>query len=350
MKTRMSQMLKRTAGVALLVCLAASVAFAQVDPGGRAMMLRNNGQAGEQANRPNGRMDLTDPFGVLHHQHLALPDPGTEALDAVKLGLAKKKTYTFSTADYPGGDSSDLTDANGSTAVGYFAFSVQNLVFTAFTLTGNDYQILSIPGSVGSQPAAINTAGQIVGTFTDAASVNHGFVDTAGTIITIDFPGSDSTTLFDINDGGEMVGSYIDAASNIHGFLDNGGVFAPINYPGSLGTVPIAINTAGAMVGIWEDAATNVHGFLDRGGVFTSLDFPFATLTQATGINDSGEIAGSYVDAATVTHGFVYSNGAWSTVDVAGATNTALFHIKNNGNVTGTYSDGLTEDHGIKGH
>jgi len=351
MKTRMSQMLKQTAGVALLACLAASIAFAQIDPGSHSMVLHNNGQGGEEANRPNGRLDITDPFGLLHRQHLALPESGTEALDAVKLGLARKKTYTFSTADYPGGDFSVLTDTNGSTAVGYFAFTVQNLTFTAFTLTGNDYEILSIPGSTGgSEAQAINTSSQIVGTFFDAASGDHGFLDTAGTVTTIDFPGAYGTSVFDINDSGEMVGYYFDAASDTHGFLDNGGVFTPINYPGALGTLATGINTAGMIVGLWEDAATNVHGFLDSGGVFTSLDFPLSTTTEPAGINDSGEISGTYLDAANVAHGFIYSRGAWSSVDVAGATETELFRIKNNGNVIGSYTDDLTEDHGIKGH
>ncbi len=149
MKTRMTQMMKLTAEMALLACLAASIAFAQIDPGSRTMMRHNDGQTGEQANRPNARLDLTDPFGLLHRQHLALPESESDAPDAMKLGLAKKKTYTFSTADYPGGDFSALTDTNGSTAVGYFAFTVKNLTFTAFTLTGNDYKILSIPGSIG---------------------------------------------------------------------------------------------------------------------------------------------------------------------------------------------------------
>jgi len=350
MNIRMSQMTKHTAGLALLVCLAASMGFAQIDPGGRSMMVRNGGQAGEGANRPNGRLDLTDPFGLLHRQHLALPNSGTEVPDPVKLGLARKKTYTFSTADYPGGDFSVLTDDNGSTAVGYFAFSVKNLNFTAFTLTGNDYEILAIPGSAGSQAIAINTSGQIAGTFSDAAGVNHGFLDTAGTITTINFPGSSSTNVFDVNDGGQMVGLYGDSADNAHGFLDNGGVFTPINYPGAVGTVATGINTAGAIVGIWVDAGNNVHSFLFSSDVFTSLDFPLSSGTQATGINDSGEISGTYTDAANAGHGFIYSNGAWSSVDVAGATDTELFRIKNNGNVTGDYTDDTREDHGIKGH
>ena len=350
MKTRMSQMVKRTAGVALLACLAASTGFAQIDPGGRSMMVHNNGQVGEQVNRFSGLVNLTDPFG-LRRQHVAFPDQGTEVLDAVKMGLARKKTYTFSTADYPGGDFSTLTDTNGSAAVGYFAFTVQNLTFTAFTLTGNDYEILSIPGSTGGcQALAINTSGQIVGTFSDAAFVSHGFLDTAGIITTVDFPGSYGTDVFDINDSGEMVGFYADAANNPHGFLDNGGVFTPINYPGALGTIASGINTAGVVIGIWEDTTGKAHSFLDSGGVFTSLDFPLSTSTQATGINDSGDIAGSYLDAANVSHGFIYSRGAWSSVDVAGATDTALIRIKNSGNVVGDYTDDLTEDHGIKGH
>lgn len=349
MKIRMSQMMKRTAGLALLACLAASMGFAQIDPGTRSMTVHNDGQAGEGANRPNGRLDLTDPLGLLR-QHLASPDPGTEVLDPVKLGLAKKKTYTFSTADYPGGDFSVLTDTNASTAVGYFAFNVKNLTFTAFTLTGNDYKILAIPGSVGSQAYAINTPGQIAGNYYDSTGFEHGFLDTAGTITTIDYPGSSGTIVFDVNDSGQMVGAYIDSANNGHGFFETGGVFIPIDYPGATLTFATGINASGAAVGIWQDAGNNIHGFLFSSGVFTSLDFPLSSVTEATGINDSGAISGAYGDAADATHGFIYSNGAWSSVDVAGATDTTLFRIKNNGNVTGNYTDDLTEEHGIKGH
>jgi probable HAF family extracellular repeat protein len=349
MKAKMSQMMKRTAGLALLACLSACMGFAQVDPGARSMMLHNDGQAGERSNRSNGRLDLTDPLGLLR-RHLASPGPGSEVLDPVKSGLAKKKTYTFSTADYPGGDYSILDDANASTAVGYFSFNVKNLDFTAFTLTGNDYRILAIPGSTVSQAFAINTSGQIVGGFEDAAFVNHGFLDTAGTITTIDYPGSTGTSVYDVNDSGQIVGSYIDSASNGHGFLENGGLFTSIDYPGAPDTIALGINTAGAIVGAWVDASNNVHAFLLRGGVFTALDFPFSSGTEAGGINDSDEISGAYGDAANASHGFIYSNGAWSSVDVAGATDTSIIRIKNNGNIFGNYTDDTTEDHGIKGH
>jgi probable HAF family extracellular repeat protein len=349
MKLRIIQMMKYTAVLALLACLATSIGFAQVDPGARSMMLNNNGQAAARSNRSNGRLDLTDPLGLLR-RHVASQRPETEVPDPVKSGLAKKKTYTFSTADYPGGDFSVLIDANASTAVGYFAFSVKNLDFTAFTLTGNSYKILAIPGSTLSQAFAINTSGQIVGGFTDAGGVNHGFLDTAGSIATVDFPGSTGTSVYDVNDSGQIVGSYIDSASNEHGFLENGGLFTSIDYPGAPDTIALGINTAGAIVGSWVDVGNSIHSFLFSGGVFTTIEFPFSSGTEVFGINDSGEISGSYIDAANATHGFIYSNGAWSSVDVGGATDTALSHIKNNGNIIGTYVDDTTEQHGIKGH
>jgi uncharacterized membrane protein len=71
------------------------------------------------------------------------------------------------------------------------------------------------------------------------------------------------------------VGSYADAASVEHGFLSSGGTFTAINFPGATGTVAAGINTVGDIVGGWSDTVGS-HGFVLAAGVFTSVNFPLA--------------------------------------------------------------------------
>jgi len=272
---------------------------------------------------------------------------GKPAPDPVAMGLAKAKVYKFSTADYPGADFSEVFDTNGATSVGVFMFNSSSLLITPFTVKGNVYQILDVPGSQQSSAMAINSSGLIGGLYIDLSSAEHGFVDNAGTFTNIDFPGAFVTEVLDISDAGVIVGDYTDA-TGADGYVDNGGVFTPIDFPGAVSSSATGINSNGDIVGIWADGS-HFHSFILSGGVFTSLDFPFAAGTSAFGINDSGEISGSFEDATFLFHGFVYSHGAWSQVDVAGARATELFRITNSGAVTGWAIDDLFESHGIRG-
>jgi uncharacterized membrane protein len=264
------------------------------------------------------------------------------------MGKAKTKVYKFSTADYPGADYSEVFDTDGATSVGAFAFSDTTGPLTAFTVKGNVYRILDVPGSQFSFATAINSSGLIGGSYLDLSSAEHGFVDNAGTFTNIDYPGALGTEVLDINDAGVIVGDYFDTAAQ-HGYVDNGGVFTPIDFPGALdGTSATGVNSNGDIVGTWKNNPLDVHGFLLSGGVFTSLDFPFAFETEVWGINDSGEISG-FFDDATGVHGFIYSHGAWNKVDVAGARGTQLFRSANSGAVAGQAFDHLNESHGIRG-
>jgi hypothetical protein len=265
--------------------------------------------------------------------------------DPLALGLARRaKVYKFATADYPGADASRIFDTNTQTQVGAFEFTGAGPE-TAFTVKGNVYQILDIPGSRGSVATTITTAGVIGGVFADTSGL-HGFIDQAGTFTSVDVPGADITEVADINDNGAIVGDYIDTSD--HGYVDNNGVFTAIDVPGAIATAATSINSNGDIVGIYTDATTT-HSFLLKGGTFTTLDFPLSTSTSAFGINDSGEIAGNYNDVAGVSHGFTYSGGAWSTVDVVGATAMEIHHLKNNGVITGDILDDLGGIHGIRG-
>ena len=69
---------------------------------------------------------------------------------------------------------------------------------------------------VGTQARGINSAGQIVGWFTDTGGTNHGFLRSkSGRFTQIDFPGGQGTQALQISDRGDIVGIY----GGAHGFL-----------------------------------------------------------------------------------------------------------------------------------
>jgi hypothetical protein len=311
-----------------------------------------------------GGIDMTKPAPQPHR-------PGAEALlglldlrpsvvrerselsssdDAVALGLAVAKVYSFASVDYPGAAQSLIFDRAGTTTVGAFIFDPgsSNSPATAFTLTRGAYQILNVPGSTSSFATGINESGLLVGVYQDLAGVLHGFEISGGTLSNVDFPGATATQVLGVNDAGQTAGNYIDAANVGHGFFSSGGTFKTIDFPGATSTAATGINNGGDIVGVWSDAAGS-HGFLLQGGVFTPIDFPLATSTSAFGINDTGDIAGFYSDPAGNQRGFILAGSAFSTVEVAGAPGTQLTRIKNGGEVAGICTDALNEVHGFIG-
>ena len=71
----------------------------------------------------------------------------------------------------------------------------------AFTFTTID-----VPGATATSANRINAVGQIVGGYTDAAGVGHGFLLDNGEFTTIDVPGATGTGAFGINAAGQIVG------------------------------------------------------------------------------------------------------------------------------------------------
>ena len=128
----------------------------------------------------------------------------------------------------------------------------------------------------GTWPNAINLGGTIVGYITDTNTTNHGFVRYPnGHFTTFDAPGAvatpgtyQGTDLYGVNLWGAIVGSYTDAKDVSHGFLLNpDGTFTKIDVPGAgtsplQGTIPLSINLEGAITGVYFDANGAGHGFV----------------------------------------------------------------------------------------
>ena len=132
------------------------------------------------------------------------------------------------------------------------------------------YQGTGCPGC----PLGLNQLGVIAGIYSDANTVNHGFLRSSDRKFpTFDAPGagtgsfqgtgcpSDCPT--SLNNWGAITGSYLDANFVQHGYLRSPeGKIATVDPLGSAGTQPYSINDFGAITGIYIDTNNVFHGFL----------------------------------------------------------------------------------------
>jgi probable HAF family extracellular repeat protein len=80
--------------------------------------------------------------------------------------------------------------------------------------------VLDYPNSTNTQCLGINTKGEIVGFYNDAAGAIHGFHYQSGTWTSIDDPNGVGATLVNgINDSGTIVGFYVISAAVNTGFV-----------------------------------------------------------------------------------------------------------------------------------
>jgi uncharacterized membrane protein len=96
--------------------------------------------------------------------------------------------------------------------------AVLMLVGTPTAARAFTFITLDFPGATATEASGINPEGQIVGDYTDASGVVHGFVLNRGTFTTIDVPGATDTVVDGINPEGQIVGNFTDAMGILHGF------------------------------------------------------------------------------------------------------------------------------------
>src|SRR5262249_38365274 len=188
------------------------------------------------------------------------------------------------------------------------------------------FTTIDFPGAVLTQTFDINAGGDIVGRYNDTAGKSHGFLLSQGSFSTIDPPGATGVNLSPpctapqgpaatatraagINPSGDIVGRYTDAAGVTHGFLLSQGAYTTLDFPGAIYTQAIGVNPAGEIVGDYIDPNCSTHSFLLSQGVFASLDLPGAVFTRANKINPEGHIVGLYATADGKVHGFLLRQG-----------------------------------------
>jgi probable HAF family extracellular repeat protein len=218
----------------------------------------------------------------------------------------------------------------------------------AFQASARNYTTIDFPGANATEPFAINSNGDIVGTYSDSGFRGHGFLLHSGTFTTLDFPGAEITEPTGINVNGVVVGTYFTATTE-HGFLWHNGTFTTIDAPGATGTFAEGINDLGDVVGVFTTGFAS-HGFLLHNGTSTNLDAPFPGLgglaeTLPWGINSQGDIVGGYIPFQT-SIGFFLHAGVWNSISVGGAGITFAREINSQGDIAGSISD----DVGFHGH
>jgi uncharacterized membrane protein len=173
------------------------------------------------------------------------------------------------TLDFPGADDTTAFGINESgTIVGTWDLtdSQQNPIENhGFIWSNGAFTQVDFPGAKDTSVFAINAQGDMVGAWdNDINGPSHGFVYTHGQFINLDVPfsGAVATQAHDISANGKIVGYYTDALSVAHGFIAEGAKFTTIDVPGATATAPWGINSGGQIVGDYLDANSAVLAFL----------------------------------------------------------------------------------------
>jgi uncharacterized membrane protein len=119
----------------------------------------------------------------------------------------------------------------------------------------------------------ISADGDVVGSFREAGGPNRLFLLQGDLFTLFDLPGALPITQDNggLNTRGDIVGTYCDAAPceltspGTHGFLLRLGQFENIDYPGAAATAAIGINASGHITGAFRDASGTNHGYILTG-------------------------------------------------------------------------------------
>jgi hypothetical protein len=227
----------------------------------------------------------------------------------------------------------------------------------------------------GTTVIAIDTAGDVAGTYIDAIGVHHGFIRYVnGTTTTFDVPGSVTTkgygtfvSAMDI--AGDVAGYYtFSQFGQTYGFVRTAnGVITTFNASSySANTSAIGINSLGTVTGTTYEVNgfNSSPGFIGAAnGAITAFGVPVPGQpasdnyeTIGIAINTAGVIAGKYmVDSSStgfLSHGFIRAaNGTIATFDPANVTasigqnsynqyiGTLPTSIDTAGDIAGSYTD-----------
>lgn len=246
-------------------------------------------------------------------------------------------------------------------------------VVVASTLHAQTITTFDVPNSTGTIPRAINTRGEIAGSYNDLIPEGtHGFLrQLDGTIITFDVQLHGHTWLnrvMDINASGRIIGYIEHPADFSNSFIrePNGTV---ITFPDRLPTASAAVSTpepddvcpegvaafatnaVGQITGSW--GAHCFYGFLrQRDGtliVFQVVpDTTDLTLTVPQAINKKAQITGYYNSSVNdpYFHGFLRQrDGSFVTFAAPDSTTTKPKAINDSGQIAGHYQDANLVSH-----
>lgn len=176
--------------------------------------------------------------------------------------------FVLTSIDFPGAMS---TIGGGINSQGVIVGSYCTLVNSCATFDsqhGFEYQggvftTVDFPGAQYTSINAINDNGDMVGVY--GTQKAHGFLFHNGTFTTLDVPNAKRFENFEgINSAGVIVGTYTDAQNKSHGFEYINGVYTNIDYPNATSTTADGIDDQGEIIGSFSMGNDHVHGYLAK--------------------------------------------------------------------------------------
>lgn len=182
---------------------------------------------------------------------------------------------TYTTVDYPGATGTELTSINPSGELSGATCSDAACGVTGNTNITHGFLVskkgvfsatFDPPGAASSSVSVVIPSGAVVGSYTNLAGTTcstqcQGYLLFHGSYATISYPGATFTFAGGANAPGDVVGIYTDASAVSHGFLFNG-AYTSFDYPGATFTEATGINPSGVIVGLYVDSAGVVNGFI----------------------------------------------------------------------------------------
>ncbi len=216
--------------------------------------------------------------------------------------------------------------SNSGLIVGYYsAFSVASPTSQGLFLYNSksgSSTLFDFPSGVpyyssGFRPSGVNNSGTIIGSTefgygTMQEPIFQGYMGTSGALLPLTFPGSISTEPLAINDAGVIVGGYLDANHVSHGFTyQPDGTFQTVDAPRGQ-TVLNGINNFGQIIGVSGNDFSRNFLLANETYTFDIGRCGPPAFDRSTGINDLGfasSLNGVLLNTATNSCTFPLVNG-----------------------------------------
>lgn len=204
------------------------------------------------------------------------------------------------------------------------------------------YTQIAVPGALDTYPGAIDSAGDVVGSYTDDQYNFHGFLLSNGTYTTINVPGGEDYTIATgINDNGKIVGF---SRPTLLGFEYDvqTATFTTLSDPNGTITEPCCINNNGVIGGAYYNTG-GPYGFALVDSTYRTLTPPETTTSSVIGVTASGEFILSSVTSANKAVYYSYSDGSYSKISFPGnIDNGLIFGVNPQGTeFVGAYSPNI---------
>jgi hypothetical protein len=232
-------------------------------------------------------------------------------LSLVQRGFIRFRNGNFSDPIVHANDTGGLTQCTGINnsrlVCGNYLDGVSGYAH-GFFLRGGMFHNFDVPGSINTDVAGLNNAGDFCGYDISANGVQSAFLSVGGVITEFTVPRAIFTTANKINSSNQVCGYFVRRGAHAnHGYYrdSDGTIYAPIEPAGSTGSIIFGNNDSNWMVGRYGDSG-GVHGLLFiPPNTYITYDPPGSTFTSLNGINAQGEIAGRYEDASGIQHGII---------------------------------------------